>query len=265
VICASREEAKKELQSMISGKFGAAGSKVVVEEFLEGREMSVFILTDGANYKLLPTAKDYKRSGDGDTGLNTGGMGAIAPVPFADADLMKKIEDQIIIPTIDGLQQEKISYKGFLYFGLMIVNGNPFVIEYNCRMGDPEAEAVIPLLKSDLVSLFLSVSTESLQQQEIELLPYSAATVVLVSKGYPGEYETGKIIQNLTHTTGCLVFHAGTRQRVNGDIETSGGRVIAITALARKLSDAIEAAEQNAGIINFEGKYYRKDIGDDVI
>lgn len=265
VICATREEAKNELQAMIAGKFGTAGSKVVVEEFLTGREMSVFILTDGANYKVLPAAKDYKRAGEGDTGLNTGGMGAIAPVPFAGADLMKRVEEEIIIPTIDGLQQDKITYKGFLYFGLMIVNEKPYMIEYNCRMGDPEAEAVMPLLKSDLVQLFLGVSTESLDQKEMELLPYTSATVVLASKGYPGEYETGKIVHNLTQTSGCLVFHAGTRQRVNGDIETSGGRVIAITALSRKLSEAIETAEHNAGIINFEGKYFRKDIGKDVL
>lgn len=265
VICATLEEAKKELNDMLQGKFGAAGSKVVVEEFLEGVEMSVFILTDGKDYKLLPTAKDYKRIGEGDTGLNTGGMGAIAPVPFADHALMKKIEEQIIQPTMNGLQQDKIPYKGFIYFGLMIVSGEPFVIEYNCRMGDPETEAVIPLLKSDLVDLFLGVANESMHQKDVAILPYAAATVVLASGGYPQEFEKGKIVENLTQTSECLVFHAGTRKRANGDVETSGGRVIAVTAFGRKLPDAMKLANRNAEIISFDGKYYRKDIGEDVL
>ncbi|MEO6167429.1 MAG: phosphoribosylamine--glycine ligase [Chitinophagales bacterium] len=265
VICQSREEAKKELNEMLEGKFGAAGNKVVIEEFLDGIEMSVFVLTDRKNYKLLPTAKDYKRIGEGDTGLNTGGMGAVSPVPFADETLMKRIEEQIIQPTIAGLQKEKIVYKGFIYFGLMIVKGEPLMIEYNCRMGDPETEAVIPRLKSDIVDLFLGVAHENLHERHLEVLPYAAATVVLASGGYPQEFEKGKLIENLGQTTECLVFHAGTRKRANGDIETSGGRVIAVTAFSRKLSDAIKIANRNAAIISFEGKYFRKDIGKDVM
>lgn len=265
VICATLPEAKKELEEMLHGKFGAAGNKVVVEEFLDGIEMSVFVVTDGKNYKLLPTAKDYKRVGEGDTGLNTGGMGAVSPVPFASDALMKNVETQIIQPTINGLLAEKITYTGFIYFGLMIVNGAPKVIEYNCRMGDPETEAVIPRLKSDLVELFLGVAHKNLDEKEVEVLPYAAATVVLASGGYPQQYEKGKLIENLGQTNECLVFHAGTRRRANGDIETSGGRVIAITAFARKLKDAIKMANRNAEIISFEGKYFRRDIGRDVL
>ena len=265
VICQTREEAKNELSEMLHGKFGAAGNKVVIEEYLDGIEMSVFVLTDGTHYKLLPTAKDYKRVGEKDTGLNTGGMGAISPVPFADAVLMKKVETQIIQPTIAGLQKEQIVYKGFIYFGLMIVKGEPLVIEYNCRMGDPETEAVLPRIKSDLVELFLGVAHANLQEVHLEILPYSAATVVLTAKGYPQEYEKGKLIENLGQTTECLVFHAGTRKRANGDIETNGGRVIAVTAFAGNLSKALKIANRNAAIISFEGKYYRKDIGMDVM
>ncbi|MBK9730716.1 MAG: phosphoribosylamine--glycine ligase [Chitinophagaceae bacterium] len=265
LICSTKEEAKKELDEMLHGKFGAAGNKVVIEEFLDGIEMSVFVITDGKNYKLLPTAKDYKRVGEGDTGLNTGGMGAVSPVLFADDVLMKKVATQIIQPTIEGLQKEKIIYKGFIYFGLMIVNGEPKLIEYNCRMGDPETEAVIPRLKSDIVDLFLGVAHENLHDKNIEVLPYAAATVVLTSGGYPQEYEKGKLIENLGQTNECLVFHAGTRKRVNGDIETNGGRVIAVTAFSRKLSDAVKIANRNAAIISFEGKYFRKDIGKDVM
>lgn len=265
VICSTQDEAKKELTEMLGGKFGDAGNKVVIEEYLKGIEMSVFIITDGKNYKVLPTAKDYKRIGEDDTGLNTGGMGAIAPVPFADDALMKKVEEQIIRPTMSGLQHENISYKGFIYFGLMVVNGDPYVIEYNCRLGDPEAEAVISLIKSDLVELFIGVANENLDEKRMELLPYSAATIVLASGGYPEKYETGKLIKNLTLTSGCLVFHAGTRKRANGDIETSGGRVLAITAFDRNLIYAIDTAKRNAAIISFEGKYFRNDIGEDVI
>lgn len=265
VICATREAAISELEEMLHGKFGAAGNMVVIEEFLDGIEMSVFVLTDGKHYKLLPTAKDYKRIGERDTGLNTGGMGAVSPVPFADDRLMKKIEERIIQPTITGLQKEKIIYKGFIYFGLMIVKDEPWVIEYNCRLGDPETEAVIPRLKSDLVELFLGVANENLDEKHIEILPYAAATVVLASGGYPEAYEKGKLIENLGLTTESLVFHAGTRKRTNGDIESNGGRVIAVTAFARKLTDAVKIANRNAAIISFEGKYFRKDIGKDVM
>jgi len=250
---------------MLHGKFGAAGSKVVIEEFLNGIEMSCFVLTDGKHYRLLPTAKDYKRIGEGDAGLNTGGMGAVSPVPFADEMLMKKVEEQIVQPTITGLQRDKIIYKGFIYIGLMIVNGTPFVIEYNCRMGDPETQAVLPRIKSDLVELFLAVHNENLHEKIIEVLPYSAMTVVLASKGYPENFEKGKVIHNLEQTAECIVFHAGTRKRANGDIETSGGRVLAVTAFARDLKDAQRIAMRNAEAISFDGKYFRKDIGNDVM
>jgi len=266
VICNDKEEAKRELHEMLmQQKFGEAGSKVVIEEFLSGIEMSCFILTDGENYALLPTAKDYKRIGESDTGLNTGGMGAISPVPFADEDLMKKIEEQVIKPVIDGLQKEKIIYKGFLYIGLMIVHGNPFVIEFNCRMGDPETQVVLPLLKSDLVELFQAVHEEKLNEKKVDTLPYHAITIVLASKGYPENYEKGKLIENLSLTHECIVFHAGTRKRANGDIETNGGRVLAVTAFGKNLSDAKSLALRNAELIQFEGKYFRKDVGNDVM
>ena len=265
VICQTHEEAKSELNDMLHGKFGAAGNKVVSEEFLDGIEMSVFVITDGKHYKLLPTAKDYKRAGEHDTGLNTGGMGAISPVPFADDVLMKKVETRIIHPTIQGLLQEKIIYKGFIYFGLMIVKGEPFMIEYNCRMGDPETEAVLPRIKSDIVELFTAAAGGTLIEKHLEVLPYAAATVVLTAGGYPLEYEKGKLIENLGLTTECLVFQAGTRKRANGDIETSGGRVIAVTAFAGSLPKALKIANRNAAIISFDGKYYRKDIGLDVL
>ncbi|MBA2407548.1 MAG: phosphoribosylamine--glycine ligase, partial [Chitinophagales bacterium] len=265
VICETVEAAHLELEEMLKGKFGSASTKVVIEEYLKGIEMSVFVVTDGYDYRLLPTAKDYKRIGEGDTGANTGGMGAISPVPFADETLMKKIEQQIIQPTIAGLQKEQITYKGFLYFGLMIVNQEPYLIEYNCRMGDPETEVVIPRLQNDIVDLFLGIANGGLLNKELRVLPYSAATVVLASGGYPGEFEKGKVVKNLTKTSECLVFHAGTRKRINGDIESNGGRVLAITAFGRKLSDALKIANRNAEMISFEGKYFRKDIGRDVM
>ncbi|MFI5134809.1 MAG: phosphoribosylamine--glycine ligase [Chitinophagales bacterium] len=266
LICDDKEEAKSELRAMMTEKkFGVAGNKVVIEEFLNGIEMSCFILTDGKNYAQLPTAKDYKRIGEGDTGLNTGGMGAVSPVAFADDTLMKKIEERIIDPVISGLQNEKIIYKGFLYIGLMIVNNDPFVIEFNCRMGDPETQVVLPRLKSDLVELFIAVHKEKLIEKKIEVLPYSAVTIVLASKGYPEAYEKGKVIENLSLTRECIVFHAGTRKRANDEIETNGGRVLSVTAFGRNLSDAKSLALRNAELIQFEGKYFRKDIGDDVM
>lgn len=266
VICQSTAEAKNELNEMLIGsKFGTAGSTVVVEQFLSGIEMSTFILTDGKSYALLPNAKDYKRIGEGNTGLNTGGMGAISDVPFAGDELMQKIEMNIIQPTSKGLQEEKINYTGFLYFGLMIVDGNPFVIEYNCRMGDPETEAVLPRMKSDLVAWMQAAATGNLNEQEPEILPYQAATIVLASKGYPQHYEKGFVISGLERTSECLVFHAGTRLRANGDVETSGGRVLAVTAFDRSLKKAIAKAIENAELISFEGKYFRRDIGQDMI
>ncbi|HYV93538.1 MAG TPA: phosphoribosylamine--glycine ligase [Chitinophagales bacterium] len=268
VICSGKEEAKKELRGMLSGKFGAAGNKVVIEEFLSGIEMSCFVLTDGIHYRILPTAKDYKRIGEGDTGLNTGGMGAVSPVPFADPDgsgLMKKIEERMVIPSIKGLQNENIIYKGFIYLGLMICYGEPYMIEYNCRMGDPETQAVLPRLKSDLVELLIAVHEGNLDEKKIEVLPYKAATIVLASKGYPENYEKGKLINGLQQTHDCLVFHAGTRKRANGDIETNGGRVLAVTSFSRELKDAQALAIRNAEIIEFEGKYFRRDVGRDVM
>jgi phosphoribosylamine---glycine ligase len=266
VICQSADEVKIELNEMLIGsKFGTAGSTVVVEQFLSGIEMSTFILTDGKSYALLPNAKDYKRIGEGNTGLNTGGMGAISDVPFADDDLMQKIETTIIHPTLNGLQQEEIRYTGFLYFGLMIVNGNPFVIEYNCRMGDPETEVMLPRIKSDLVEWMQAAATGHLNRQKPEILPYQAATIVLASKGYPEHYEKGFVISGLERTSECLVFHAGTRLRANGDVETNGGRVLAVTAFDRSLKKAIAKAIENAELISFDGKYFRKDIGQDVI
>ena len=205
VICNDKEEAKKELREMLSGKFGVAGNKVVIEEFLSGIEMSCFVLTDGMHYQILPTAKDYKRIGEGDTGLNTGGMGAVSPVPFADEALMKKIEERMVVPTIKGLQNENITYKGFIYFGLMICDGEPYMIEYNCRMGDPETQAVLPRIKSDLVELFIAVHDGNLGEKKIEVLPYKAVTIVLASKGYPENYEKGKLITGLQQTHECLV------------------------------------------------------------
>lgn len=266
VICTTAEEAKRELAEMMQAKkFGPAGNKVVIEEFLDGIEMSCFILTDGTNYVLLPTAKDYKRIGEGDTGLNTGGMGAVSPVPFADRSLMKKIEERIIQPVMIGLNQEKIIYKGFLYIGLMIVKGEPWVIEFNCRMGDPETQAVLPRLKSDLVELMMALHEGKLPAKKMEVLPYQSVTMVLASGGYPGDYEKGKVIENLSRAQECLVFHAGTRRRANGEIETSGGRVLAVTAFAREMHDAKKLAQRNAGLIRFDGKYFRRDIGDDVL
>jgi phosphoribosylamine--glycine ligase len=265
VICNEKESAVKELEEMLSGKFGTAGDKVVVEEFLSGIEMSCFVLTDGKHCQLLPTAKDYKRIGEGDRGLNTGGMGAVSPVPFADDLLMKKIEERMVKPTIAGLQQEGIIYKGFIYFGLMICKGEPYMIEYNCRMGDPETQAVLPRLKSDLVELFTALHEENLGVKEIEILPYTAVTVVLASKGYPEHYEKGKLISNLSMVSECMVFHAGTRKRFNGDVETNGGRVLAVTSFARSLKEAQQLSIHNAEVIDFEGKYFRSDIGNDLL
>lgn len=265
VICDDKDEAKKELREMMSGKFGAAGNKVVIEEFLKGIEMSCFVLTDGTHYKILPAAKDYKRIGEGDTGLNTGGMGAVSPVPFCDDAVMKKIEERMVKPTIEGLRNDSITYKGFIYLGLMICKGDPYMIEYNCRMGDPETQAALPRLKSDLVELFMAVHHGNLDEKKIDVLPYCAVTIILASKGYPGNYEKGKLVYNLQQTSECIVFHAGTRKRANGDIETNGGRVLAVTSFARSLKDAQQLSIRNAEIIDFEGKYFRRDVGNDLL
>ncbi len=264
LICNSMDEAEKEFKEMIHGKFGVASEKVVVEEFLHGIEMSVFILTDGVNYLLLPAAKDYKRIGEGDTGLNTGGMGAISPVPFADDVLMKKVVEQMIIPTIDGLQQDKLVYKGFIYFGLMIVNGEPFMIEYNCRMGDPETEAVLPRIESDLVDLFMGVAHEKLNEKKIVITDDYAATIVLTSGGYPEFFEKGKIIKEINSIKNSIVFHAGTIQQ-NNELLTSGGRVLAVTSLGKTLQEALKSSKASATKIQFDNKYFRSDIGFDVL
>jgi len=264
VICEESGQAVEEMKAMLSGKFGAASSKVVVEEFLSGIEFSVFVLTDGKNYKILPVAKDYKRIGEGDTGPNTGGMGAVSPPPFVDATLMDKVEKRIIQPTIQGLQERQMAYHGFIFFGLIEVGGEPFVIEYNCRLGDPETEVVLPRLRNDLVELFVAMHEGSLDAVRIEEDPRAAATVILASGGYPGSYEKGKIITGLDRVEGSIVFHAGTKRTADGTIVTSGGRVMAITSLAPDFRQAIATSNANAERILFEGKYFRKDIGFDL-
>jgi phosphoribosylamine--glycine ligase len=261
LICDTHEQAIDELQQMIKQqKFGVASSKVVVEEFLTGIELSIFVLTDGKNYIVLPEAKDYKRIGEGDTGLNTGGMGAVSPVPFANADFMNKVEQQIVRPTIDGLHADQIPYCGFIFIGLMNVNGNPFVIEYNCRMGDPETEVVFPRIKSDTVDMMIAAATGTIHNYQLQVVDEAAATVVLVSAGYPGAYETGKVISIPENTGNSIVFHAGTKI-TNQGIVTSGGRVISITSLGNTIHEAAAQSKHIASLINFEGKYFRSDIG----
>ena len=259
-------KAKDELKSMINElKFGDASAKVVIEEFLSGIELSVFILTDGDSYVQLPIAKDYKRIGEGDTGPNTGGMGSVSPVPFADKEFMEKVKSRIIDPTIEGLKQDGIPYQGFIFFGLINVNGNPFVIEYNCRMGDPETESVIPRIKSDLVELLDAAATGSLSSKKLSIDERYSAAVMLVSEGYPGSYKKGKIIKGLNNVNDCIVFHAGTSVDIEtGFIKTAGGRVLAISAMGNTIDEALKTAYKNAEIIDFEGKYYRKDIGFDL-
>ncbi|MGB1306887.1 MAG: phosphoribosylamine--glycine ligase [Flavobacteriales bacterium] len=258
------EEAKRELKAMLEdAKFGDASSKVVIEEYLEGIELSVFVLTDGNNYKILPSAKDYKRIGEGDTGLNTGGMGAISPVPFADKFFIERVEDRIIKPTIKGLQEEEIEYKGFIFIGLMNVNGDPKVIEYNVRMGDPETEVVIPRIKSDLLNLFKGISNGTFGEQDFYVDEDVATTVMLVSGGYPESYEKGKGISGLEEVENSIVFHAGTRKEED-KVLTNGGRVMAITSFGRTIEEALSKSFDNAEKVKFDGKYYRKDIGFDL-
>ncbi|MEY3398518.1 MAG: hypothetical protein RL220_1112 [Bacteroidota bacterium] len=257
-------QAKAELKSLLTGKtVGDAGKVVVIEEFLKGVEMSAFIVTDGHAWKILPEAKDYKRIGEGDTGLNTGGMGAISPVPFATMDFMEKLENQIIIPTMKGIRSEGMDYTGFLFFGLMKVGSEPYVIEFNCRMGDPETEVVIPRIKSDLLAIFEGIATKTLSECDLEIDERTAATVMLVSKGYPEKYEKGKEITGLSETESSLIFHAGTA--VKGDkIITNGGRVLAITSFGNDMDDALRKSYANAETIDYKGKSYRKDIGFDL-
>ena len=257
-------EAKTELKQMLlDSKFGAASAKVVIEEFLDGIELSCFVLTDGENYKILPTAKDYKRIGEGDTGLNTGGMGAISPVPFANEALMAKIDARIVAPTIEGLKIDQLPYKGFVFIGLIVVNNDPMVIEYNVRMGDPETEAVLPRVNTDLMEIFVAIKDKTLNQIDIEISPDTATTVVLVSGGYPGPYEKGHPIKGLESVENALVFHAGAKN--DGDkIVTSGGRVVAVTAFGNDFKAALSKSYQAISKITFQGMNYRRDLGFDL-
>ena len=265
LICQTLEEAQTELVAMLQdAKFGEASSTVVIEEFLTGIELSVFVLTDGHSYKILPEAKDYKRIGEGDTGLNTGGMGSISPVPFADEAFMKKVEETIIKPTISGLKADHIPYKGFIFIGLMNDNGEPNVIEYNVRMGDPETESVLPRIESDFLDLLVGVANGNLSEKELKISPKTAATVMLVSSGYPGEYMKGKVISGLDNIRDSQVFHAGT---ILDDslIKTAGGRVLAVTSLQDTMFDAVQQAVADAGRIYYDGRYFRADIGFDLL
>ena len=258
------KEAQQELRNMlVDAKFGQASSKVVIEEFLDGIELSCFVLTDGKNYKILPTAKDYKRIGEGDTGLNTGGMGAVSPVPFADATLLEKIEQRIVIPTINGLQKDAIPYRGFVFIGLINVKGEPIVIEYNVRMGDPETEVVIPRLKNDLVELFVAVANQNLDEVHLEIDSRSATTVMVVSGGYPEDYEKGKEISGLAQIHDSIVFHAGTKTE-KGKVVSNGGRVLAVTSYGNDYQEALKKSYQNIEKLHFDTMYYRKDIGFDL-
>lgn len=255
--------AKQMLWEMLNGKFGNAGNKVVIEEFLSGIECSAFVLSDGSSFKILPVAKDYKRIGEGDTGLNTGGMGAVSPVPFADDVFMEKVRTRIVEPTVEGLKKENIDYKGFIFIGLINVDGDPKVIEYNVRMGDPESEVVIPLIKTDLLDLFIGVTTETLEQRKLEIDERCAVTVMMVSGGYPEDYEKGKVITGLNTVLDSTVFHAGTTV-LNDQVISAGGRVLSVTSFGNSMEEALKTSYKNVQKINFDKSYYRKDIGFDL-
>ena len=263
VIIDNMDEAENEVMAMLNGKFGAAGNKVVVEQFLKGVELSVFIVTDGRSYKLLPEAKDYKRIGAGDTGLNTGGMGGVSPVPFAGKEFMEKVVNRIIEPTMEGLSHDRIVYKGFLFFGLINVDGDPYVIEYNARLGDPESEVIIPRIKSDLFELIEGVAEGNLAERVLETDDRFVATVMLASGGYPGNFDKGKEISGLELTDDCVVFHSGTKKS-DDKVITSGGRVLAISSWGRTMNEALEGSYRNARLVSFDKMYYRTDIGFDL-
>ncbi|SMC71286.1 phosphoribosylamine--glycine ligase [Pedobacter nyackensis] len=264
VICQTVAEAKEELELMLGGKFGAAGSLVVIEEYLTGIELSVFVLTDGDNYVILPEAKDYKKIGQADTGLNTGGMGSVSPVPFADKKFLDAVEESIIKPTINGLKKDKIDYTGFIFFGLFKVGDKPMIIEYNCRMGDPETESVMLRIENDLVELFMATAQKKLKDYKLNISPKNAATVMVVAGGYPGDYEKGKSISGIENVRDSLVFHAGTALD-GGVVKTNGGRVLAISSLQDNQFEALQSATADASRIYFDGKYFREDIGFDLV
>ncbi|MEZ4687490.1 MAG: phosphoribosylamine--glycine ligase [Bacteroidia bacterium] len=266
LICLSHGEAEEAVKDMLEGgAFGEAGSTVVIEQYLDGIEISVFVLTDGEHYKLLPSAKDYKRIGEGDNGLNTGGMGAVSPVPFATSDFMADVEERIVKPTLEGLKKDDIPYQGFIFIGLMVIDGKPFVLEYNARMGDPETEVVMPRIQTDLLEAFAAVADQHLDQVDFSIDPHTCTTVMLVSGGYPGNYEKGKGIYHINDVTDdAIIFHAGTR--MDGDVlVTDGGRVIAVSALGESIEHAIHISMSNAARIEFDGKYFRTDIGKDLM
>lgn len=265
IILDSLADAKDTLSDMLEGMFGGASATVVIEEFLSGIECSVFVVTDGEDYRLLPVAKDYKRVGEGDTGLNTGGMGSVSPVPFADEAFMEKVVKNIVEPTLKGLKEENLEYRGFIFLGLINVEGDPMVIEYNCRMGDPETEVVMPRLKSDIIDLFEGMADQTLSIKNVEFDERAAVAVMLTSAGYPGDYEKGKVITGLDKIGECLAFHAGTKENERGEVLTNGGRVIALVAYGNDIADAAQKAKVAAAIVDFEGKYLRNDIANDLL